>query len=120
MARCARRTRQRSRDAAEALVAADVGGTESHSPTPRRVHQCAPRNRVVVDVGSFEERFVTDLMSTDTVWVTGSDEEELGMEDGGSLTPVSRLVSHVLMYLLDDRIDTMRDAASRRSRTSSA
>ncbi|KAE8820882.1 Peptidyl-prolyl cis-trans isomerase CYP40 [Hordeum vulgare] len=75
MARRARRARQRSRDAAEALAATDVGEAESHSPTPRRVQHYARRNHVAMDIGSFQEGFVIDLTSTGTVRDTGSDEE---------------------------------------------
>ncbi|KAE8785761.1 Peptidyl-prolyl cis-trans isomerase CYP40 [Hordeum vulgare] len=118
MARRAHRARQRAWDVAEALAATDVGDAESHSPAPRMLHECGRRNRVMVDVGSSQEGSVCDLTSTGTVRVTGSDEEELGMGDGGSSTPVSQQVSHVLLDLVGDRNDTVRGAASRR--TSSA
>ncbi|KAE8804652.1 Alpha-glucosidase yihQ [Hordeum vulgare] len=71
MARPARRARQRAQDAA-----VDVRETESHSPSPHRMHQCGRRNRVMVDVGSSQEGSVIDLMSTVTVQVTGSVDEE--------------------------------------------
>ncbi|KAE8801286.1 putative methyltransferase PMT17 [Hordeum vulgare] len=76
MARRACRTRQRARDAAETLVAMDVGEAESHSSAPCRVHQCGRHNRVVVDVDSSQEGSLIDLTSTGTVWVTISDKEE--------------------------------------------
>lgn len=51
MAHRARRARQRAREVAAALTAADVGGAESHSLVPRMVHgQPRHRYRVVVDV----------------------------------------------------------------------
>ncbi|KAE8770569.1 Peptidyl-prolyl cis-trans isomerase CYP40 [Hordeum vulgare] len=115
MARHARWARQRARDAAEALTAADVGEAESHSPVPRMLHGCGRCNRVVVDVSPCQEGSVVDLTLTGTIRVTRSNEEEWGMGDGGSLTPVSRLVSHVLLYLVGDHTDTMRGAASRRT-----
>ena len=39
------------------------------------------------------------------------------MGDGGALSPVSRLVSHVLLYLAGDQINTLRGAASRQTCT---
>ncbi|KAE8782348.1 Peptidyl-prolyl cis-trans isomerase CYP40 [Hordeum vulgare] len=93
----------------------DVGEAESHSPVLRMVNHCGHRNRVVVDVGSFQEGSVISLTCTGTVWVTGSNGEERGMGDSGSLTPVNRLVSHVLLYFVGDQTDTMRGAASRRT-----
>ncbi|KAE8796968.1 Peptidyl-prolyl cis-trans isomerase CYP40 [Hordeum vulgare] len=114
--------RQRAQDATEAFAAVDVGEAGSHSPLLRRVHQCR-RNRVVVDVGSSQEGSVIDLTSTDNIRVT--DEEEWGMGNGGISTPVSRLMSHVLLHLAGDWTDTVRGTASRRTwarrnRTSSA
>ncbi|KAE8803977.1 Peptidyl-prolyl cis-trans isomerase CYP40 [Hordeum vulgare] len=115
MARRARRARQRARDAAEALATVDVGEAESHSPAPHRVHHCGRRNRVVVDIGSSQKVSIIDLTSTGTVLITGSDEEESGMGDGGSSTPMSWLVSYVLLYLTGDRTDTLKSAATRRA-----
>ncbi|KAE8768751.1 Alpha-glucosidase yihQ [Hordeum vulgare] len=68
--------RQRAREAAEALPTVDVGEGEPHSPTTIRVHGCGHRNRVVVNVFSFQGGSVIDLMSTGTVRVTGSDVKE--------------------------------------------
>ncbi|KAE8775034.1 Peptidyl-prolyl cis-trans isomerase CYP40 [Hordeum vulgare] len=98
----ARRARQRARGAVVALAVTDVREAESHSLAPRRVQHCGRRNIVVVDVGSFQERSVIDLMSTSTVLITGSNEEDCGMGDVGSSTPMRRLVSHVLLYLVGE------------------
>nr|ACC63518.1 unknown protein [Hordeum vulgare subsp. vulgare] len=51
---------------------------ESHSPAPRIMHGCGRRDRIVVDIISFQEGSIIELTSTGTVRVTGSDEEEDG------------------------------------------
>ncbi|KAE8794112.1 putative methyltransferase PMT17 [Hordeum vulgare] len=68
--------RQRAREAAEALTTVDVGEAESHSPAPRIMHGCGRRNRFVVGIASSLKGSAIDLMSTGTVRVMGSDEEE--------------------------------------------
>lgn len=70
------RARQWAREAVEALATVDVGEAGSHSPAHRIMHGRGLRNRAVVDIVSFQEGSVIDLMSTVTVRITGSDEEE--------------------------------------------
>ena len=66
---------------------------------PRTVHQSERRNRIMVDVAdSSQDGSIIDLTSTGTQRVPGSDEKELGMGDGGALSPVSQLMSHALPY----------------------
>ncbi|KAE8805437.1 Peptidyl-prolyl cis-trans isomerase CYP40 [Hordeum vulgare] len=115
MAQCACRARQRAWEAAKALAAVDVGDMGSHSLAPRIMHGCGHHNCAVVNIVSSQEGSVIDLTSTSTVRVMGSDEEEYDMGDGGSSTPVIRLVSRVLLYLVSDKIDTTKGAADRRT-----
>ncbi|KAE8774929.1 Peptidyl-prolyl cis-trans isomerase CYP40 [Hordeum vulgare] len=76
MTKLARRARQQAQEAAETQAMVEVGEVESHSPTPSIMQGCGRRNRVVVDIVSFQEGSVIDLTSTGTVRVTESDEEK--------------------------------------------
>ncbi|KAE8804369.1 hypothetical protein D1007_19387 [Hordeum vulgare] len=122
----ARQQTQETQEAVDSLTTVDVGDTgalttvyvgetESHSPAHHMMNYCGRRNRVLVNVGFFQEGSVIAFTPTSTVRVMSSDEEELGMGDDRSSTPVRRLVSHVLLYLADDWTDITRFAASRRT-----
>ncbi|XP_044405602.1 uncharacterized protein [Triticum aestivum] len=68
-----RAVRGKAREAATvALAAVDVGAVESHSPTPRMVHQSRRHNRVVVDVaGLSQDGSIIDRMYIGTTTERG-------------------------------------------------